>query len=252
MNENQKYIELFTALIKHIDVKNRNNDFSTELIAQLQSSTNSKIPELNNQLVSFYNEIKRTRYFLKHIDKNDWLEGFKYFENIVIPELKMELIKDFKEMKIADRTNDIIEYTRRLVMQIENCLNTVIEIENAHEKIVSNPTQYQDNNNNNLRQGRYSFFNDNDTPKELKVISLPSKLYFAKQYYGFSYYWKPIDEMIKIRNMASHRGEISSQEQIIMDNAKNNVSQKKAEYFGEFDKIVKQLKGLYNANTLHR
>lgn len=246
MNENQKYIELFTALIQHIDVKNRNNDFSSELIAQLQSATNSNIPELNNQLVSFYNDIKRTRYFLKHIDKNDWLEGFKYFENIVIPELKMELIKDFKEMKIADRTNDIIEYTRRLVMQLENCLNTVIEIENAHEKIVSNPAQFQDNYNN-LRQGKYSFFNDNDTPKELKEISLPSKLYFAKQYYSFSYYWIPIDEMIKIRNKASHRGEISSQEQIIMDNAKNNVSQKKAEYFGEFDKIVKRLKGLYNA-----
>ena len=71
MNENQKYIELFTALIQHIDVKNRNNDFSSELIAQLQKSTNSNIPELNNQLVSFYNDIKRTRYFLKHIDKND-------------------------------------------------------------------------------------------------------------------------------------------------------------------------------------
>lgn len=250
MNENQKYIELFIALIQHIDVKNRNNDFSSELIAQMQKSNNSNMPELNNQLVSFYNDIKRTRYFLKHIDKNDWLEGFKYFENIIIPELKMELVKDFKEMKIADRTNDIIEYTRRLVMQLENCLNSVIEIENAHEKIVSNPTQYQDNHNN-LRQGRYSFFNDNDTPKELKEISLPSKLFFTKQYYGFSYFWKPIDEMIKIRNKASHRGEISSQEQIIMDNARNNVSQKKAEYFREFDKIVKQLKGLYNPEGLH-
>ncbi|MFZ1790711.1 MAG: hypothetical protein WAT92_20480 [Saprospiraceae bacterium] len=247
MDENRKYIELFTALIKNIDAKNRNNEFSTELIANLQSSLNSNLPELNNQLVSFYNDIKRTRYFLKHIDKNDWLEGFKYFEHVIIPELKMELIKDFKEMKIADRTNDIIEYARRLVMQLENCLNTVIEIEKAHEKIVSNPTQYQDNHNN-LRQGKYSFFNDIDTPKELKEISLPSKLYFAKQYYGFNYYFKPIDEMIKIRNKASHRGEISSQEQKIMDNAKNNVSQKKAEYFGEFDKIVNQLKALYNVD----
>lgn len=245
MSENQKYLELFKALIQHIDAKNRNNEFSSELIAQIQKEGNTQFPELNNQLASFYNDIKRTRYFLKHIDKNDWLEGFKYYESIVIPELKMELIKDFKEMKIADRINDIIEYTRRLVMQLENCLNTVIELENAHKKIVSAPFQFQDNHNN-LRKGKYSFFNDNDTPKELKEISLPSKLFFAKQYYGFTYYWKPIDEMIKIRNKASHRGEISNQEQTIMNNAKNNVSQKKAEYFGEFDKIVKQLQGLYN------
>lgn len=244
MIENKKYIELFTALIQHIDAKNCNNEFSSELIAKLQGSGNTNIPELNNYLVSFYNDIKRTRYFLKHIDKNDWLEGFKYFEKVIIPELKMELVKDFKEMKIADRTNDIVEYTRRLVMQLENCLNTVIEIENAHEKILSHPTQYQDNYNN-LRLGKYSFFNDNDTPKELKDISLSSKLYFTKQYYGFIYNFKLIDEMIKIRNKASHRGKISNQEQIVMDNAKNNVSQKKAEYFGEFDKIVKQLKALY-------
>lgn len=247
MNENQKYIELFVALIKHIDTKNRSNEFSTELIGKLQSSINSNLPELNNQLASFYNDIKRTRYYLKHIDKNDWLEGFKYFEHIIIPELKMELIKDFKEMKIADRTNDIIEYARRLVMQLENCLNTVIEIEKAHEKIFSNPAHYMDNHNN-LRQGKYSFFNDTDTPKELKEISLPSKLYFAKQYYGFSYYFKPVDEMIKIRNKASHRGENSSQEQKIIDGAINNVSQKKAEYFGEFDKIVNQLKALYTVD----
>lgn len=246
MNENQKYLELFTRLIQHIDGKNRNSEFSTELINRLQKSGNIQFLELNNQLASLYNDIKRTRYFLKHIDKNDWLEGFKYYDNIIFPELKMELIKDFKEMKIADRLNDIIEYTRRLVMQLENCLNTIIEIVNAHDKIISYPNRYKDNYSN-LRQGKYSFFNDDDTPKELKEISLPMKLYFAKQYYGFTYYWKTIDEMIKIRNKASHRGEMTNQEQEIMNNARNNVSQKKAEYFGGFDKIVKELKDLYHA-----
>src|SRR5690606_28750063 len=144
MNEEdlRKFIEFTKTLLTQLQGQNEYawffESFNLEIV-------NSFFQNGNNQLVSFYNDIKRTRYFLKHIDKNDWLEGFKYFENIIIPELKMELIKDFKEMKIADRTNDIIEYTRRLVMQLENCLNTVIEIENAHEKIVSNPTQYQDN-----------------------------------------------------------------------------------------------------------
>lgn len=246
MNDNKKYLELFTALINHIDKKNGSDEFSTELLNQIQNTSSHQHPELNLQITSFYNDIKRTRYFLKHIDKNDWLEGFKYYDKISFPELRIELIKDFKEMKIADRVNDIIEYTRRIVMQLENCLNTVIEVVDAHSKIIATPENYQDNYNN-LRNGRYSFFNDNDTRKELKAISLPSKLYFVKCFYGFNYYWRPIDEMIKIRNKASHRGEISTQEQEIMDNAKNNVSQKKAEYFGEFDKIIKQLKDLYNA-----
>jgi|GEM_PF-5202001 len=48
MNENQNYIELFTALIKHIDGKNQNSEFSTELINHLQKSGNIPFPELNS------------------------------------------------------------------------------------------------------------------------------------------------------------------------------------------------------------
>lgn len=246
MNEDQKYLELFSALIKHIDKKNGNIEFSTQLINQLHKSVDSQFSELNTQLVSLYTDIKRTKLFLKHIDKNDWLEGLKYYRNIKFPELKIELIKDFKEMKIADRNNEIIEYTRRLVMQLENCANTVIEAVDAHDEIIVNESRYQDDHNN-LRKGQYSFFSEGDIPKEIKDIPLRSKLYFVQQFYQFKYYWKPVNEMIKIRNKASHRGEISSQEQEIIDNAKNNVIQKKAEYFTEYNKIIKELKDLYNS-----
>jgi len=97
-----------------------------------------------------------------------------------------------------------------------------------------------------LRTGRFSFFEDDNMEKDIKKISLPSKLFFAKCYYGFNYYWKPIDEMIKIRNHSSHRGEKTfNKEQEILHNAKKNVAQKKAEYFKEFDKVIKKLKDLF-------
>ncbi len=130
-------------------------------------------------------------------------------------------------------------------MQLENCVNTVIEIVDGHEEIKTNPANYQEGKND-LTSGKYSFFNGDGSIKELKEISLPSKLFFVKRYYDFNYYWKPVDEMIKIRNKASHRGGMTQAERAIIDNAKNNVSQKKAEYFTEFDKIVKRLKDIYH------
>src|SRR5690606_25115191 len=132
MGENQKYIELFTALIKHIDEKNGNSEFSSSLIRSIQTSNKFHHSDLNTEIIALLGDIKRTKYFLKNIDKNDWIEGFKYYDKISFPELKMELVKDFKEMKIAEKQNDLLEFGRHLSLQLENALNTVIEILNGH------------------------------------------------------------------------------------------------------------------------
>ena len=145
-------------------------------------------------------------------------------------------------MKIADKSDEIIEYARRLVMQLENSINSVTEIVDAWSVIQANLTII--NKYNDLLIGNYSFFNKGQR-KELKDISLPSKLFFVKQFYNFKYFWQPIDEMIKIRNKASHRGEISIQEQQILYNARNNVTSKKSEYFNAFDNVIKNLADLF-------
>lgn len=238
-----EYVEFFVLMSEETNKKFENNEFLEKLYSALSKKidlgSNTQTPQTN----SFYEEIKRTRYFLKHIDRESWLEGLSYYSRIKIPVLKIELTKDFKEMKIADRENDIIEYSRRLIMQLENSINTVIEIIDAWVEIANNPTYYQDDFNN-LNSGRFGFF-DSGEKRELKDISLPSKLFFIQKYYSFKYYRKPINEMMKIRNKASHRGEVSPQEQKIMEDAKNNVTQKKSEYFNAFDSIMQNLNDLY-------
>lgn len=238
-----EYVEFFMLMTEQAN-KEFNNDefikrFAIAFTEKYKNQSELKINEVNN----FYKEIKRTRYFLKHIDKNAWIEGLSYYSKIKIPELKIELAKDFKEMKIADKNDNIIEYTRRLVMQLENCLNSVIEIVDAWTEIQNDPTTYQDQFNN-LSTGNYAFFS-NEQKQELKSIALPSKLFFVKKFYNFNYYYKPINEMIKIRNNASHRGKIPVQVQKVLDNARNNVISKKSEYFSVFDNIINNLSDLF-------
>jgi len=239
----EEYTEFFMLMLKQANKEFNNDEFITKFAVAFYEKIKIKSDLKINEVNSFYEEIKRTRYFLKHIDKEAWIEGLNYYSKVKIPELKIELAKDFKEMKIADKSDEIIEYARRLVMQLENSINSVIEIVDAWSVIQANPANYQDDYNN-LSFGNFSFFN-NGKKKELKDISLPSKLYFVKNYYNFNYYWKPIDEMIKIRNKASHRGEISVQEQQILDDARNNVTSKKSEYFTAFDNIIKKLVDLF-------
>lgn len=237
------YIEFFMLMLEQANKEFNNDEFITKFAVAFSEKIEIKSDLKINEVNSFYDEIKRTRYFLKHIDKEAWIEGLNYYSKVKIPELKIELAKDFKEMKIADKSDEIIEYARRLVMQLENSINSVIEIVDAWSVIQANPTNYQDNHNN-LSVGIYSFFN-NGQRRELKDISLPSKLFFVKRFYNFNYYWRPIDEIIKIRNKASHRGEVSVQEQQILDDARNNVTSKKSEYFTAFDNVIKNLADLF-------
>lgn len=256
MRENEKYLQLFTALIKHIDEKNGNSEFSSSLINAIKSSNELSKSDLNTEIITLINDIKRTKYFLKTIDKNDWIEGFKYYEKIRFPELKMELVKDFKEMKIAERQNDILEFGRYLSLQLENGLNTVIEILNGHELVNREPGKYK-SKFYDLKNGSFSFFQLNKETKqmenkEIKSISFLSKVFFAETYYGFKVFWTPINEIIALRNKASHRGKENERETVIIENAKANLTLKKSEYFKEFDKIINGLKDLYNADTPHR
>lgn len=255
MGENQKYIELFTALIKHIDEKNGNSEFSSSLIRSIQTSNKFHHSDLNTEIIALLGDIKRTKYFLKNIDKNDWIEGFKYYDKISFPELKMELVKDFKEMKIAEKQNDLLEFGRHLSLQLENALNTVIEILNGHELVNRDPEKYK-SRFYDLKNGDFSFFQFNKETKqienkEIKNISFLSKVFFAETYYGFRVFWTPINEIVAIRNKASHRGKGNERELEIIKNATANLTLKKSEYFKEFDKIIKGLKDLYNADTPH-
>ena len=239
----EEYTEFFMLMLEQANKEFNNDEFITKFAVAFSEKIKIKSDLKINEVNRFYEEIKRTRYFLKHIDKEAWIEGLNYYSKIKIPELKIELAKDFKEMKIADKSDEIIEYARRLVMQLENSINSVIENVDAWSVIQANPNNYRDNYNN-LLIGNFSFFN-NGQKRELKDISLPSKLFFVKQFYNFKYFWQPIDEMIKIRNKASHRGEITVQEQQILDNARNNVTSKKSEYFTAFDNIIKNLADLF-------
>jgi hypothetical protein len=130
-------------------------------------------------------------------------------------------------------------------MQLENCINCLIELLDTYNIIRQQPHRYQDNYNN-LLNGRFAFFDEkNGNKKKLKDITFPSKIYFAKQYYSFNYDYKDFDEMVLIRNKASHRGGMNEKELLIIETAINNPTQKKVNYFKVFDTILKNLKDLF-------
>jgi hypothetical protein len=243
MSYKKESLEKLLVLIDVISKEEGNEWFLEELHRKFNNFNQIIDTKRTSNLFELIDDIKRTKYFLKSIDKTYWIEGLYYYSKINDPTLRIELVNDFKEMKIADKQNDIIEFTRRLVMQLENCLNAICLIVDAAKIILSTPERFIDDKNN-LKEGKFSFF-DNVGAKQLHLIPITSKLYFVKKYYNFNYTYGTLDEMIKIRNKSSHRGELSESERNILNNAKKKYMEKKTLYFKTYNDIFLNLNDLF-------
>ena len=128
-------------LIEYIDELSHlpgNQWFHDKLKSKFESEAKSEV-YINEDAHEIINELKRSKYYLKSIDRNIWKEALNYYSSILYTDLKLELIQDYKEMKIADKSDDIIEFTRRIVMQLENCLNAICVLLKSHELIKASP-----------------------------------------------------------------------------------------------------------------
>jgi hypothetical protein len=210
-----------------------NEWFKERLMSKLENNGSFKTKESIEEL-DILKDIKNSNYYLRSIDRKIWKEALIYYSSIKYTDLKIGLIQDYKEMKIADKNDDIIEYTRRIVMQLENCLNAICIILKSHELIKASPDKYR-NNSTDLLKGDFSFFNLDGSAKQLSKVSIFSKIFFAKQYYDIFYSYSDMNQMITIRNKSSHRGEYSEREKEIIEEAKNNIALKKSSYFICYD-----------------
>lgn len=201
-----------------------------------KNNENINISDLNE----LHQDLRRTKSFLKYIDGQYWREGFNFYKKIKDSNLKITLTSDFKEMKIAENENNILEYVRRLILQLENIFNYLILKFDAYTIIINNPDLYRDNRNN-LLEGQYGFFNEDKSPKALKNISLPTKLFWVKTFFNINYTYKIWNDLIFLRNKASHRENLRSEEKNRFEQIENDLEVNKVEYNKFFSLLVKQL-----------
>ena len=63
-----EYIEFFVLMIEQTNKKFNNDEFILKLHSQLSEKIINQNNINLNEVNKYYDEIKRTRYFLKHID----------------------------------------------------------------------------------------------------------------------------------------------------------------------------------------
>jgi hypothetical protein len=187
-----------------------------------------------------HQDLRRTKSFLKYIDGQYWRDGFNYYKKIKDVDLKITLTSDFKEMKIAENENNILEFVRRLILQIENIMNFLIIHFDAFQTIKDNSALYI-SDRNNLLIGNYSFFLENGDKKTIKSISIASKLNWVKIYFNINYTYNIWNDLIFIRNKASHRETLSESDNEKIQRLENEWDIKKIEYNKFLNLFVKDI-----------
>lgn len=166
-------------------------------------------------------DIIRVKAYLNFIDRKSINYGKEFYEDVKDIELKKVLVRDFKEMKTAIANNDIIEFGRRLSLQIENIYNASLTNIKAHELISSNKATFSNINfkwNETPNSYDYDFYKSffvfdkvkNDMiPVELSKISFNTKSIFLFSYFNFKVNKYNLDDIYFLRNKGSHRDKLS-------------------------------------------
>jgi hypothetical protein len=215
----RKFIEFTKSLLTQLNGNSEYTwffeSFKTEILnGVFQNETN--INEFDKFQSISQSDVGRIKAYLSFIDKKAFNYGKVFYQNISDNNLKGELIKDFKEMKIALKNDDIIEFGRRLSLQLENIFNYSLSKLNVYSLISANPQQYQSvvpnwpNYKGNPFNFYKSFFSVNRNtnqlePVELSRVSFNTKSIFLSIHFNFQVNTRNINDIYFLRNKGSHR-----------------------------------------------
>jgi len=233
MNEEdlRRYIEFTKSLLGQLHGNLEYSwffeSFNMEIVNTYFQNGNSPITFDKFQSVT-ESDVSRIKAYLNFIDKKALNYGKVFYRNILDNNLKKELIADFKEMKIALKNDNLIEFGRRLSLQLENIFNFSLHNLDVHNLILSNPTFYRSVTPNwpKYRGKPFNFYNsffkrnrstNQDEPVELSRVSFNTKSIFLTIYFNYQVNTRNIKDIYFLRNKGSHRDQLSQNEQQRLD-----------------------------------
>lgn len=260
MNENdlKKFIAFTKDLLNSIKEKKEyawfvelykeeiiNSFFNSQSISSIPITT--KFDTITEQ------DIIRVKAYLNFIDRKAINYGKEFYKNIIDKELRESLIDDFKEMKIAIKNDNLIEFGRRLCLQIENIFNFSLKSLNVHLLLSNNPQYYRavlpNWNNANPINFYNSFFSINRTtnqlePVELSKVSFNTKSIFLSIHFNYQVNTRNIKDLYFLRNKGSHRDQLNQQETQQLNQIINDFDKNYSFYYKVLFDVVKGIQNI--------
>ncbi len=254
----KEQIESLIKLITEISKQPGNEWVENKIQNQFgyKKISTSERQDSNEEVDAIYKDLKRTKFFLKYIDGSNWREGFKFYKKIKSSELKLSLAADYKEMKIAEQEQNLLEYARRIILQLETIFNYLIISEDAYQIIEKaddftfiskkpNGDIYYNAKGEigtDLKKGDFAFFDKDGSPKPVESIGLPSKFLWIKIYFQIDKYsFEHWNDLVFLRNKSSHSANMKTADQERFDKLNSDFESTARNVYKVFITIFNQL-----------
>lgn len=251
MNEEdlRKFIEFTKTMLTQLHGKNEYvwffNSFNLEIVNNFFQNE-SNMSGLDKFQSITESDVGRIKAYLSFIDKKALNYGKVFYHSISDHNLKGSLIKDFKEMKIALKNENIIEFGRTLSLQIENIFNFSLRKLDIHNLILSDLVYYQSVKTPwSLYTFDFykSFFKYNNTthqyePLELSYVKFKTKSIFLSIKFNYKVDVKALDDVYFLRNKGSHRDLLSVQEKQDLERIIDDFDKNYSKYYKALFDIV--------------
>lgn len=261
MNEEdlRKFIEFTKTLLTQLQGQNEYawffESFNLEIVNSFfQNGANTSGLDKFQSITE--SDVGRIKAYLSFVDKKALNYGKEFYKDIVEDNLRKELIKDFKAMKIALKNEDIMEFGRRLSLQIENIYNYSLSELNVHELIHSNkdfyskvPFKWSERAKSYDYDFFKSFYSFNKelkvySPVELSKVSFNTKSVFLMHYFNYSVNKFNIDDIYFLRNKGSHRGTLNEDEKNKLQSIFNDFDKNYSFYHKVLFDVVNGIKNI--------
>ncbi len=211
MSYSKENLEKLTAFIEELIADPENRSWAETLREKIDSSN---VNALAGTLA--FDEFVRLQ---KKIFR---LKSKEFYKEITDIELKAELERDYQEMLWWRMLNNVERQYLYSFFQIENMLNYYIVKNDAFKRIQKNKEKYIIDFDEKFSVNAYTYFFYNNTPKEIsKINSIYAKLAFwgietnNKGWLMDKTRKDTIDQIVQIRNKASHRHSMDSNKYLL-------------------------------------
>ena len=258
MNEGdlKKYIEFTKTLLGSLHGNDSYSwffeSFNNEIINKYfqKENTFSDTDKFNSITES---DVSRIKAYMNFIDKKALNYGKIFYKSISNSTLKKELIKDYREMKIALKNDNTVEFGRRLSLQIESIFNYSLRQMDVHNLIINKLSYYKAVSptwwNGKPFNFYQSFFRLNPMsnqiePIDLSYVSFKTKSIFLSIHFNYKIAVTALDDIYFLRNKGSHRNQLTSQERLDLERILSNFDKNYSLYHKVLFDVLNGIKNI--------
>lgn len=251
----KKFIEITEDLFASIQEKEDNSWFFPLYEKQIVNRFFS-LRQSNGSFRKFDSisekDVLRIKKHLNFIDRQAAKSGRLFYQEVTNCQLQKTLVEHYKEMKIALKQENFLEFGRRACLQVECMFNFALNKLDAHALVAGDIalfSSFQPDWAHKPYNFYRAFFDGEGQPRTLSAVSFILKSIFLSIYFEYFVDGRHLKDLYFLRNKCSHEGPLFADEVERLEQIQVNFDANYTSYHKVLHDVLQGLKQYLNSSS---